>query len=194
MLEISTEIFCQFSGMCLLLDTQQKVRRRRRLSSSLMGLTGVGTFARRIFWLCWAPCCMSELSSVKSSQGACAENFQSLRLLLHNYGPQWPDSSLSCGLKKTHCPCPRVVHTSAASQLAVNVVLRCRDNNSRTKIVENFSQYLSSKSWGDWKKNYLEKYHPQYTFYVKDVVYCGYSLDRLPRTEHYLHAPSAYKK
>ena len=117
-----------------------------------MGLTGVGTFARRIFWLCWAPCCMSELSSVKSSQGACAENFQSLRLLLHNYGPQWPDSSLSCGLKKTHCPCPRVVHTSAASQLAVNVVLRCRDNNSRTKIVENFSQYLSSKSWGDWKK------------------------------------------
>ena len=65
--------------MCLLLDTQQKVRRRRRrLSSSLMGLTGVGTFARR--YTLWLRALSSSLLSELSVylQGACAENFQSL--------------------------------------------------------------------------------------------------------------------
>ena len=61
---------------------------------------------------------------------------------------RWPDSSLSCGLKKTHCPCPRVVLLLLLLLLLSSPSTCGAATTTAAKIVENFSQYLSSKSWG----------------------------------------------
>ena len=84
-----------------------------------------------------------------------------------------PDSSLSCGLKKTHCPCPRVV---LLLLLLLSSPSTCgAATTTAAKIVENFSQYLSSKSWGLEKK-----INPQY---LTSKTWCADTLDRLACTK-----------